>query len=76
MELDAYGKPNRYSSIIPVYALNIVGHSRYDDDDALRIFELYDPIRNKSFGKDLVRAAVFELTKPNIETDNQRHWRD
>jgi hypothetical protein len=76
MELDSSGKPNRYSSLIPVYSLNILGYTHYDDDDALRIFELYDPERNKSFGKDLIRICVFELPKQNIETVNQRHWRD
>jgi hypothetical protein len=74
MILNSRGKHNRYSSLIPVYSLNILGYTHYDDDeDALRIFELYDPKRNKSFGKDLVRIGVFELKKPNIETDNQRH---
>jgi hypothetical protein len=77
MELDASGKPNRYSSLIPVYSLNILGYTHYNkDDDALRIFELFDPTRNKGFGKDLIKMGVFELTKPNIETPNQRHWRD
>jgi hypothetical protein len=76
MEVDAHGKPNRYSSLIPVYALNIIGYSHYNDEDALRIFEFYDPIRNKSFGKNLVKFGVFEYTKPNIETVNQRYWRD
>jgi hypothetical protein len=76
MELDTHGKPNRYSSLIPVYMLNIIGYSHYADDDALRIFGLYDPVRNKSFGKDLVKLGIFEYNKPNIETDNQRYWRD
>jgi hypothetical protein len=76
MEPDASGKPNRYSSLIPVYSLNILGYTHYDDDDALRIFELYDPERNKRFGKDLIKICVFELPKLNIETINQRHWRD
>jgi hypothetical protein len=76
MELDTFGKLNRYSSLIPVYMLNIIGYSHYDDDDALRIFEFYDPIRNKSFGKDLVKLGIFEFKKPKIETVNQQHWRD
>ena len=55
MEFGTDGKPNRYSSLIPVYALNILGGSHFQDDDALRIFE---------------------LSKNNIETTNQRYWRD
>jgi hypothetical protein len=73
----ADGKPNLYSSLRPVFALNILEQSHYDeDDDALRIFELYDPIRNKRFGKDLLKIGCFELNKVNIETENQKHWRD
>lgn len=79
MELGTDGKPSRYSSLRPVYALNFLGEPHYADDDALRIFELYDPKRNKSYskvGKELIRVGFFEYTKPTIETENQRHWRD
>ena len=77
MELDSKGKPNRYSSLIPVYALNILSDSHFqDDDDALRIFELYDPVRNKKYKKELVKIGFFELHKNNIETTNQQYWRD
>ena len=77
MELGPEGKPNRYSSLIPIYALNILGDPHFpDDDDALRIFELYDPTRNKRYKKELIKLGFFELSKSNIETVNQRHWRD
>ena len=76
MELDRDGKPNRYSSLVPVYSLNILGDAHFPDDDALRIFELYDPARNKKYKKELVRIGFFELSKNNIETTNQRYWRD
>ena len=76
MELGSDGKPNRYSSLIPIYALNIIGDSHFQDDDALRIFELYDPVRNKKYKKELVKVGFFELSKDNIETANQRYWRD
>jgi hypothetical protein len=73
----ADGKPNLYSSLRPVFALNILEQSHYDeDDDALRIFELYDPVRHKRFGKDLLKIGCFELNKVNIESENQKHWRD
>ncbi|MCL2153241.1 MAG: hypothetical protein FWH57_09860 [Oscillospiraceae bacterium] len=58
----------------PVYSLNILGYNHFDDDDALRIFELHDPERKKRFEKRLLRLGYFELKKPNIETQNQKHW--
>ena len=71
------GKLNRYSSLRPVFALNILGYNHFKDDgDSLRIFELYDPVRDKYFGKDLLRIAYFELTKKKFETQNQKHWCD
>jgi len=62
--------------LIPVYALNILGDPHFQDNDALRIFELYDPVRSKKYKKELLRIGFFELSKPNIETNNQRYWRD
>jgi predicted transposase/invertase (TIGR01784 family) len=76
MERGTDGKFNRFSSLRPVYALNILGYDHFDDDDSLRVFELYDHKRNKHFGKELLRIGYFELTKVNIETVNQRHWHD
>ena len=76
MQIDKSGRVNRYSSMKPVYSLNIFGYDHYDDEDALRIFELYDPDRNKRFEKRLLRLGYFELKKTNIETRNQRHWHD
>jgi len=74
METDADGKPYLYSSLRPVYSLNVLGYTHYDDADALRIFELYDPKRRKRYGKDLLRIGFFELSKDKVETKNQRHW--
>ena len=49
MEIGADGKPNRCSSLRPVYALNILGYAHFPDDNGpLRIFELYDPARARS----------------------------
>jgi predicted transposase/invertase (TIGR01784 family) len=76
IKIGADGKPIRYSSLRPVYALNILGYTLFEeDDDTLRIFELYDSKRNKRF-KELLRIGFFELGKTNIETANQKHWRD
>ena len=76
MQINKAGRLNRYSSMKPVYSLNILGYNHFDDDDALRIFELYDPERDKKFEKRLLRLGYFELKKPNIETQNQKHWYD
>jgi predicted transposase/invertase (TIGR01784 family) len=76
MQIGTDGKPNRFSSLKPVYALNILGYSHFTDDEALRIFELYDPKRKKAFNKKLIHIGFFELSKTNIETPNQKHWHD
>ena len=66
----------RYSSLKPVYLLNILGYPHFSgDDDALRIFTLFDRERQKSFDREYLTIAYFELTKGNVETANQRHWR-
>jgi predicted transposase/invertase (TIGR01784 family) len=65
----------RYSSLKPVYALNILGYPHFPgDDDALRVFTLYDRERHKSFDIEYLTIAYFELKKSRIETANQRHW--
>jgi hypothetical protein len=70
------GTPLRYSSLKPVYCVNILGYPHFTgDDDALRIFEFYDRKRNKSFDLEYLTIAYFELTKSNVETKNQRHWK-
>jgi len=76
MEIGSDGKPDRFSSLRPVYALNILGYKHFYDDDSFRVFELYDPKRNKRFNKKLLRIGFFELRKTNIETENQQHWHD
>ena len=76
MQVDKSGRLNRYSGMKPVYSLNILGYNHFDDADALRIFELYDPERRKRFDKRLLRLGYFELKKPNVETQNQKHWYD
>ena len=76
MQLGSDGKPSKYSSLKPIYALNILGYSHFADDEALRIFELYDPKRNKAYKKELIYVGFFELSKTKIETPNQQHWRD
>jgi predicted transposase/invertase (TIGR01784 family) len=70
------GTPIRYSSLKPLYLLNILGYSHFfGDDDALRVFTLYDSKRNKAFDIEYLTIAYLELDKNNIETVNQRHWK-
>ena len=76
VKAEAEKRPVRYSGLRPIYAMNILGYRLFgEDDDALRIFELYDPKRGKKF-KELLKIGFFELGKANIETANQKHWRD
>ena len=76
MERGQGGEFFRYSSLKPVYLLNILGYSQFiSDDDALRVLTLYDRKRNKALDREYLTIAFFELKKNNIETTNQRHWR-
>ena len=55
----------------------ILGYNHFtEDEDALRIFELYDPTRNKRFPKQLLNFGYFELLKSNVETENQLQWQN
>ena len=77
MEKVATGKPNKYSSLRPIYALNIMGYTHFDDtENALHIFEFYDIKRRRRYKRDLIKIAFFELTKTAGLTANQRHWLD
>jgi hypothetical protein len=76
MGMDRYDNLQRYSSLRPVYALNILKESHFDDEDALRIFTLYDAERGKRLAQDWVKIGYFELNKKNYETVNHGHWRN
>jgi predicted transposase/invertase (TIGR01784 family) len=70
-----YGEDaGRYASLRPVYALNILGHKYFDDEDAYRLFDLYDAIRKKRFKTELLRIGYFEFGKTNLETPNHKYW--
>jgi len=65
----------RYSSLRPVYSLNILGYPHFPGDDgALRVFTLYDRKRDRYFDREYITIAFFELSKGQVETENQRHW--
>jgi len=70
-------EPSAYARLRPMYAMNILGYNHIsEDNDALRIFQLYDPVRNKHFPKRIFHFGYFELLKPNVETENQRQWQN
>ena len=70
------GTPIRYSSLKPMYYLNILGYPHFTgDDDALRILTFNDSVRNKSLDREYMTIAYFELDKNNIETVNQGYWK-
>ena len=69
--------PSAYARLRPVYAMNILGFNHFnEDEDALRVFELYDPTRNKKPKKSILHIGYFELSKSQVETKNQRLWQD
>ena len=82
MKFDSQGKPNRYSSLRPVYALNILSYIHFqkdgspDDDNALHIFELYDIKNQRRYNKNLIKVGFFELRKNQGLTTNQKYWLD
>ncbi|MDR0867156.1 MAG: Rpn family recombination-promoting nuclease/putative transposase [Planctomycetota bacterium] len=74
---NAAGIIDRYSSLRPVLSLNITRFNLFpDDDEAWRIFELYDVRHQRHFPQNYLRIGYFELTKKNFDNDNQRYWRD
>jgi predicted transposase/invertase (TIGR01784 family) len=77
MERSKMGKPDRYSSLIPVYSLNILGYNHFiDDKKAYRTYTLYDEENRRNFDKDLIKISYLELYKEELENENQRYWRD
>jgi len=70
-------KESGFARLRPMYTMNILGYNHIpEDEDALQIFQLYDPVRNKHFPKNLLNIGYFELLKPNVETENQRQWQN
>jgi hypothetical protein len=41
----------------------------------VRVFTLYDRIREKSFEKEWISVGYFEIMKAHTETANQEYWR-
>jgi hypothetical protein len=77
MMIGADGKPLRYSSLVEVYSLSILGFVRFaDDDDAFRFFNMYDVKHAKRFDGKAVTLGYFELPKHCFDNENQRLWRE
>ena len=69
------GKLDKYSSLMPVYAVNIVDGKLFQNDiDAFRTFTLYDTEHNAGLDKDWIRLSFLELGKAHINDLNKRHW--
>jgi len=76
METHKDGKLIRYSSLRPVYAMNIVKKEYFSqDDDAIHIFGLYDKDHEMKMNTDYLMLGYFELTKKTVRNLNQEHWR-
>jgi hypothetical protein len=72
-------KTNRYKSLRPLYALDIIGYNYFPDDYAFHKFDLYDidhkiKFADKKTGKDLFAISCFEYKKPCVEIANHRYW--
>jgi len=77
MDQDMAGNMRRHSSLRPVYAVNIMSNTVFpDDDDAMRVFTLYDKEHCSGLDREWIWIGFFELGKSNFRTDNQRHWRE
>jgi hypothetical protein len=71
------GKPDRYSSLRPVYSLNVLNYTHFNEDkDALHIFTLYDEKHKRALEKELISIGYFELTKEKFDNENQAYWRE
>jgi hypothetical protein len=67
---------NRYSSLRPVYSLNILDYSHFGGEDALRTYVLYDRQHQEALERELISISYFELEKELFENEEQREWRD
>ena len=71
------GRPDRFSSLRPIYSLNLLGEPLFESDVALRFFEMYDIANNEAYIEELIKVGFFELSKPTYQLSaNQQHWHD
>jgi predicted transposase/invertase (TIGR01784 family) len=70
------GTFDRYSSLRPVYTLNVLDYNYFKGDDALWNFTLYDTKKGKGLGKELINIGYLQLHKTKFENEQQRQWRD
>ncbi|MDR1266169.1 MAG: Rpn family recombination-promoting nuclease/putative transposase, partial [Propionibacteriaceae bacterium] len=71
-----YGRPDRYSSLIPVHTMNIIGFNLFDGPHPLTRLRLLDPDNGRRLTPDPLTIGFFELRKPVPENDfNLKCWR-
>ena len=77
VSIDKYGDPNYYSSLVPVYSVNIVSEKLFPDDyDAMRTFTLYDTQHSAGLGKEWIKISFLELRKTQIRDINLKYWHE
>jgi hypothetical protein len=77
MALDTRGKPLKYSSLRPVFALNILDHTHFTRDRCgLRVLTLRDRKRGVGLDRDWIKIAYFELRKKKYDSRNHIYWRE
>ncbi|GHU74169.1 hypothetical protein FACS1894188_01610 [Clostridia bacterium] len=68
---------NLYSSLKPVYTLNILRYNAFENSDrAFRVFKIFDEEEQKEFEPLTIRVAYFEILKTKATNKNQEYWRE
>jgi len=77
MTMDTSGDFDKYSSLKPVYSVNIVSEKLFKrDNDALREFLFYDKEHDVGLDKDWIKLVFLELSKSEFGSKNkkQQYW--
>jgi predicted transposase/invertase (TIGR01784 family) len=76
MKINARGNPIRYSSLRPIYALNILENNYFNENrHAFHLFELYNRENGLIFPGSILNIAFFELNKSEVK-QKHTHWRE
>ncbi|GHU56151.1 hypothetical protein AGMMS49975_18980 [Clostridia bacterium] len=67
---------NLYSSLKPVYTLNILRYNAFESDRAFRVFKIFDEVEQKEFTPLIMRIGYFEILKTKSTSENQEYWRN
>ena len=75
MEGKRGSKSESYSSLMPVYSINIVEEKLFPkDEDVMRTFTLYDKEHKSGFDREWLKVSYVELEKANLSNENLKHW--